>query len=115
MPTFSASVPTLCASYVAYLFFRKHVKELLRFIDLNLCGIEIAAVARDDGIGTLADGRIILHGILEVRETGGNGLVDDEGINWRDIAHSDKLGEHGNYLCIGLLVMSIHDVACCGK
>ena len=81
-PTSSASVPALCSSYVTYLFFRKHVKELLRLIDLNLCGIEIADVARDDGIGTLTDGRIILHGILEVRETGGNGLVDDGSKNW---------------------------------
>jgi len=37
------------------LFFHKHIKELLRLIDFNFGGSEIAAVACDDGIGTLTD------------------------------------------------------------
>ena len=87
----------------------------MRLIDLNLCGIEIAAVARDDGIGTLTDGRIILHGILEVGEAGGNGLVDNERINWRDVAHRDEFRKLADNGIIRQLVMGFQNEACCGE
>ena len=43
-------------AFPSCLFFRKHIKELLRLIDFDFSSVEIAAVASDDGIGTLADG-----------------------------------------------------------
>ena len=88
---------------------------MLRLIDLNLCGIEIAAVARDNGVCSFTDGRIILHGILEVGETGGDGFVNDKRINWCDIAHRDELRKLADNGLIRQLVMGFQDETCGGK